>query len=857
MKNFLVEEKIKSLFRWKGSGILPYYPHLNDIYISEGLKQRLEEINTYPLTTIIAPMGFGKTTAINWWAKRQVENHPNTIVLRQMIFNDSISEFWAGFCRAFKGFPELAEQIRALGYPQDANSIAILAELLLDSFASTDSPIFIIMDDLYLLKQKSLIALLLHLARSLPECFHIILLSRNQIFNGEERMRLGNSLGEITVEDLRLTPKELGLYAKQCGLKPAAKEIEALATLSEGWISMVYLNFKAYAQRGKWLSDATDIFALIEQVLLEPLPKRQRDFLILNGVVDEFTAEQAEFLWRGDDALDILNSLSQNNAFITKGDNGFYRYHHMLQQSTRYEFAEKTLDYQQKCHSRLGKWFLHKEDYVPAYLAFAKANNWEGLLKTLEIDKAKSLNTEHSQEFFRWTKECPEELWLNYPIAIVATMVKMFSFHNIPEIMRMKALLLKALEENNDLTEVERNNLLGDAEVSESFLRYNDISAMSIHHRRACSLLSRTSLSVDPKGAWTFSAPSILMMYHRTIGGADKENAEMQECMPYYYQVSDGHGNGAEYSFAADLFYERGQVADADISNQMARRAAKRKNQYSVILCCDFLAMRMAFFKGDLTALKKINQDCQEWLRHDRQYTLLNTLDMCQGFLYALSGQTKGAPEWLAKGRLQDALVLFPASPMLNTFYNQLLLAQGEWTTLLARQEECKKLYSVYNNVLCQIWLHIQMAAALEQIGKGEDALNELQTALNMAIPDDIIMPFAESEAYIMPLLLDLQSSGVYPVEIEAILVLADKFRTAKQTILNTYENKLEQYGLSEREWEIAKLAAGRKTNLEIAQELHLAEGTVRNQLSRIFDKLNITGNSKNKRLELRNYLKQ
>ncbi len=71
----------------------------------------------------------------------------------------------------------------------------------------------------------------------------------------------------------------------------------------------------------------------------------------------------------------------------------------------------------------------------------------------------------------------------------------------------MKGLLLKSLDRDTALTEQERHDLLGDAEVSESFLGYNNISAMSAHHRRACALLSRTSLSVDPKGAWTFSAP--------------------------------------------------------------------------------------------------------------------------------------------------------------------------------------------------------------------------------------------------------------------------------------------------------------------------------------------------------------
>ena len=833
-----------------------YYPHLNDIFISERLKRRLNEINTYPITTVIAPMGFGKTTAMNWWAKRQVKNQADAVILRQIIVTDSITDFWMGFCRAFKGYPELTEQMKALGYPQDASAISMLAELLDDALSPSASQIYMVMDDLHILQQKPLTPLLLFLSRSLPDSVHIILLSRNQIFNEEERMRLGNLLGEITADDLRLSQQELAVYARRCGLEPSAEEINVLATLSEGWISMVYLNFKAYAQNGCWLSSSADIFTLIDQVLLEPLPERQREFLILIGIADEFTADQATYLWQHPDAVKLLTSLSKNNAFITRNENAIYRYHHMLRQCARYKFTEKPEAYQRENYSRLGQWYLDNEEYVPAYFAFASAEDWNGVLKTLEKDKAKSLNTEHSQEFFRWIKSCPEEYLLRYPTAIVACMVKMFSFHNIPEIKRMKALLLNSLEQGTTLTEQERHDLLGDAELSESFLCYNNISAMSTHHRKACALLSRTSLSIDPKGAWTFSAPSIFMMYHRSVGGADSENAEMQECMPYYYQVSDGHGNGAEHGFAADLFYERGQLTDADIANRMAMAAAKQKKQFSVMLNCDFLSMRMALYNGDFEAVKKRSLNCQEWLRRERQYTLLNTLDMCQSFFYALLGHPEAAPKWLAEGRLQEALVLFPATPMLHTFYNQLLLAQEQWTAVVARREECENLYGIYHNVLCEIWLHIQLSAALDQIGRHTEALEELHIALDMAIPDGIVMPFAESEAYITALLQQLQKQGVYLEEIERILPLSKSFHSAKQKILWEYWGEHENYGLSGRELEVARLAAQRKTNLEIAAELNLAEGTVRNQLSRIFDKLSISGSSKNKRLELENLLK-
>ena len=367
---------------------------------------------------------------MNWWSKRQIKSQADTVILRQIIVTDSITDFWMGFCRAFKGYPELTEQMKALGYPQDTSAISMLAELLDDALSPSASQIYIVMDDLHILQQKPLTSLLLFLSRSLPDSVHIILLSRNQIFNEEERMRLGNLLGEITADDLRLSQQELAIYAKRCGLEPSAEEINVLATLTEGWISMVYLNFKAYAQNGCWLSSSADIFTLIDQVLLEPLPERQREFLILIGIADEFTADQATYLWQHPDAVKLLTSLSKNNAFITRNENAIYRYHHMLRQCARYKFTEKPEAYQRENYSRLGQWYLDNEEYVPAYFAFASAEDWNGVLKTLEKDKAKSLNTEHSQEFFRWIKSCPEEYLLRYPTAIVACMVKMFSFHN-------------------------------------------------------------------------------------------------------------------------------------------------------------------------------------------------------------------------------------------------------------------------------------------------------------------------------------------------------------------------------------------------------------------------------------------
>ncbi len=102
---------------------------------------------------------------------------------------------------------------------------------------------------------------------------------------------------------------------------------------------MIYLMFRAYAQTGVWRFDAKGMDALIEQVMLEPLDERRRLFLLDNCMAEEFTAEQAAFVWREPDADALLHDLTHNNAFITESTPGVYRCHHMLRQLLRRKFA--------------------------------------------------------------------------------------------------------------------------------------------------------------------------------------------------------------------------------------------------------------------------------------------------------------------------------------------------------------------------------------------------------------------------------------------------------------------------------------------------------------------------------------
>lgn len=49
---------------------------LNAIYISERVQETLRPVSVSALTAVVAPMGYGKTTAVNWFLnqRKQTEN---------------------------------------------------------------------------------------------------------------------------------------------------------------------------------------------------------------------------------------------------------------------------------------------------------------------------------------------------------------------------------------------------------------------------------------------------------------------------------------------------------------------------------------------------------------------------------------------------------------------------------------------------------------------------------------------------------------------------------------------------------------------------------------------------------------
>ena len=112
---------------------------LNVRYISERVQEELRYISSCPITAVVAPMGYGKTTAVNWYLEGRVRTE-NAAVLRISIYSDSLAVFWKRVQNAFSfaGLPFLAEY----DCPTDKGTAALVAAGQRSSGCGQPRPLF-------------------------------------------------------------------------------------------------------------------------------------------------------------------------------------------------------------------------------------------------------------------------------------------------------------------------------------------------------------------------------------------------------------------------------------------------------------------------------------------------------------------------------------------------------------------------------------------------------------------------------------------------------------------------------------------------------------------------------------------
>ena len=815
---------------------------LNSIYISERLQKPLQPVSNSALTAITAPMGYGKTTAVNWYLSRLAKDSL-ALLIRISIYSQNLSIFWKSVQNAFS-FAGL-NFLENYDCPEDEASAGFLTEILCYQLEKCEN-CYIFIDDFHLLKDDRADTFLCRMAGRIPENVHLIVASRNHFISDDWIVRLGGRLHRIEIDDLRLNSGELSAYIRRCGTSMTDSQLEHLLKSSEGWFAAVYLNLCSFSKSGELPGKTSDIYQMFSASMLNPLPEDRKEFLSAMGLADEFTEEMAEFITKREDVHQILKMLTRQNAFVTcLNDGQTYRFHHMMKECAFRAF--RTLDDSRQAfyYERYGEWYEKHGAYIHALSAYRRNQNFAAILRVVQKDAGILLASLKPEEVLEVLNRCPVSVLKEYPLAILVLMRCMFNWKNIPKMLELKELLLASIREHPKLSEEERGNLLGECDLIQSFLMYNDISRMSQFHRSASEKMTRPAISIRSDGGWTFGSPSVLMMFHRKSGDLDKELEEMNQCMPHYYKITNGHGQGAETIMSAEAHFMRGNFVDAHIALEKAYTQIQGNGQESIALCCDFLAQRLSICMD--IKMRNTFEERRKELLQGHNTTWVNIFDSTCAYYYAVTGQTERIPTLFGAHMLSTVNFLAPGRPMMEMIENQVYLAQGEYSKVIGRSESILAMCQALHYDLVALHVQIQLLAANWKLGKTEQALELLRRSLSQAFPDGILMPFVENYPYIEELL----KGSFFGINENFLFRIT---RMGKEWEMRCDQLKKEEAYppvfkvLSDRELEITELMAKHMSNKEIAQSLFLSEGTVKQYINQIYSKLQIPGDVRVKR---------
>ena len=151
---------------------------------------------------------------------------------------------------------------------------------------------------------------------------------------------------------------------------------------------------------------------------------------------------------------------------------------------------------------------------------------------------------------------------------------------------------------------------------------------------------------------------------------------------------------------------------------------------------------------------------------------------------------------------------------------------------------------------LVALHIRLQTAAAYEMLGKRETADELLISALAAAEPDALYLPFVENYRYLKTA-LTRGAGAKFAAFVRTVTPLGEDFvrRCGEKRAEGSRPAALA--GLTERESAIAALVAKRLSNREIAEQLFLSEGSVKQYINQIYSKLLITGDVRTKRKRL------
>lgn len=813
-------------------------------FYSDRIKDELLSIYDNPISIVEAPTGFGKTTSV-----KNVLNDALEEIVWITVENEDNSLFYMEICNRIETIDkEVAVRLRNIGYPDNEETVNKIVKLI-SEIEFKENYIFVF-DNFQFVSNEYIVSAFVKIIEAIEDKIKIVLITQNIKTELIHEKMSKNEINYIGKNSLEFNKEEIRLYFRECGIKLDDEEINYLSKYTEGWISALYLQMLHYVENNKFEEDA-GIDKLVCMAIWDKLSFEQQDFLISIAIYDSFSLKQALFIGSNDLKQDEIKSLLSSNSFIRydSKERKFY-IHAILKYFLKNEFDKLDIIVRKNVFERAAKWYEVNEDYYSALLYYYKIKKYDDIYYlNISLEELLPNLTRNNKEMFldiikRTSIDAKEK---NVRRSIVFSFV--LFYYNEKDFFENECEMIKEMiTESEYIRQREKDSLLGETEFINAFLYYNDLDKMYEKFNKAYEYMKSPSTIYTDKVSLIFRNPSVLSCFHSKTGDTDRELEKFQELLILYYKITSGNSKGLEAVMRAELLYNNGNFKDAQLLCEKALYMAETRGQIHVYICTMFLMARIAIFEGDYDNFRHIILSVRSKLNSYSDKRNLLMTELSEGWLYMTIEKYDSVSSWLKNANLIEERISVFNQAVSNVIFSKYLLYNEQYEKFLGISGQMLGSTRIFDNLIYEIYIYIYIAIANYNLGNKIKSYNFINEAIELSCKDKLYMPFVENYVYLDDILKDEPKEKEYIDFIENVKHIYKKNEKNYKHILNGYKEEVD-YGLTNRELQIAKLAAARFTNKEIAEQLYISSETVKSTLKIIFSKLNICSRS-----ELKNF---
>jgi LuxR family maltose regulon positive regulatory protein len=331
------------------------------------LRRALDRTLRARLTLVVAPAGWGKSTAVAQWLQRAAVPFG---WLSLDAADGDVTRFWRHLLTAVRqaapGTGAALQRLEAAGADVERDVLPVAVNELTD----VDDDVVVVLDDYHLVAEQSVHRSLTALVERAPPRLHLVIASRTDPPLPLSRLRVAGQLADVRADQLGFTADEAArLLAGAAVPEVSPQDVVRLVERTEGWAAGLQLAALRLAGRDdrearsdfitRFTGADRHIVDYLGEEVLAALPEPVHGFLLQTSVLPRLCVPLADAVTGRDDAAPMLAAIEKANLFLVALDDEgrWFRYHQLFRDLLRFELDRTGVVPARVLHQRASAWF--------------------------------------------------------------------------------------------------------------------------------------------------------------------------------------------------------------------------------------------------------------------------------------------------------------------------------------------------------------------------------------------------------------------------------------------------------------------------------------------------------------------